>query len=205
MISKIDRYLRDVTPDRHPVLSAMEEYATEHNFPIVGPLVGRFLYQLTLATKARKILELGSGYGYSAFWFSLAGKGKAHITMTDSKSKNKRLAFSYFKEAGLQSHFDFKVGNALSVLKKLDGTFDIVFNDVDKIDYPRTIDPVARRLRKGGLFITDNLIWDGKVAEKNQDETTRAIVEFTRNLYQDSRFFTTIMPVRDGLAVALRL
>ncbi len=205
MTSKVDRYLHEIIPDRHPVLNVMEAYASENGFPIVGPLVGRLLYQLTLATKARRILELGSGYGYSAFWFSLAAKSKAHITMTDTDAKNKRRAFSYFKEAGLQSQFDFKVGNALNVLKKVDGTFDIVFNDIDKKDYPRTIDLVARRLKKGGLFVTDNLIWGGKVADKKQDEATAAIVEFTRNLYQDSRFFTTIMPVRDGVAVSLRL
>lgn len=205
MTGKIDRYLHQVTPDRHPVLSNMEAYAEEHKFPIVGPLVGRLLYQLTLATKARKILELGSGFGYSAFWFSVAGKSKAHITMTDTDARNKRLAFSYFKEAGLQSQFVFKVGNALNVLKKIDGTFDIVFNDIDKQDYPETIDLVAKRLKKGGLFITDNLLWNGRVADKKQDDTTKAIVEFTRSLYQDSRFFTTIVPVRDGVSVSLRL
>ncbi len=205
MASKIDRYLHQVIPDRHPVLGAMETYAEEHKFPIVGPLVGRLLYQLTLATKARKILELGSGFGYSAFWFSMAGKSKAHITMTDTDARNKRLAYTYFKEAGLQSQFDFKVGNALNALKKIDGTFDIVFNDIDKQDYPKTIDLVAKRVKKGGLFITDNLLWSGKVAEKKQDDVTVAIVDFTRSLYQDSRFYTTILPVRDGVAVSLRL
>ena len=205
MTSKIDKYLHDVTPESHPVLSAMEAYAREHDFPIVGPLVGRLLYQLALTTRARKILELGSGYGYSAFWFSLAAKGKGHITMTDTDARNKRRAFSYFKEAGLQSQFDFKVGNALNVLKKLDGNFDIVFNDIDKEDYPATIDLVAGRLKKGGLFITDNVLWSGRVADRKQDKTTASIVEFTRRLYQDSRFFTTIVPLRDGVSIALRL
>jgi len=205
MNDKIHRYLNQVTPDRPPVLREMEAYAAEHHFPIIGPLVGRFLYQMALATKAKQILELGSGYGYSAFWFSLAAKTKGRIVMTDTDKGNKKLAFAYFKEAGLQSQFDFRVGDALKIAKRLDGPFDIVLNDINKQDYPATVDLAAARLRKGGLFITDNVIWDGKVAERKQDKTTRAITEFTHLLYQDSRFFTTIMPIRDGISIAVRL
>lgn len=205
MPSKIEKYLHQVTPERDPVLREMESYAEENGFPIIGPLVGRFLYQMAIATKARRVLELGSGYGYSAFWFSLAMKSKGHITMTDGDKANKRRAFDYFKRAGLQSQFDFKVGDSRKIIDKLDGPFDIILNDIDKKGYPETIDLVAPKLRRGGLFITDNVVWSGRVAERKRDETTEAIVEFTRNLYQDSRFFTTIMPVRDGIAIALRM
>lgn len=205
MYQKIHKYLEKATPERPAVLREMEVYARENDFPIIGPLVGRFLYQMALYSKARKILELGSGFGYSAFWFSLALKSKGHIVMTDSEKLNKRMAFDYFKKAGLQSQFDFKVGNALNIIKRQDGPFDIILNDIDKTDYPKTIDLAATRLKKGGLFITDNIIWSGKVCDKNQDDDTQAIVEFTKTLYKDSRFFTTIMPIRDGIAVALRV
>lgn len=205
MFQKVHKYLEKSIPDRDPVLREMEDHAKEKGFPIIGPLVGRFLYQMAALTKARKILELGSGFGYSAFWFSLAVKGKGHITMTDGMASNKRMAFNYFKRAGLQSQFDFKVGDALKSVKKLEGPFDIILNDIDKIDYPQTIDVAAARLKKGGLFITDNMIWSGKVCDKKQDDTTKAIVEFTTNLYRDSRFYTTILPIRDGIAVSLRL
>jgi len=205
MFDKIHRYLHQVTPERHPVMREMEQLAEEKGFPIIGPLVGRFLYQMALATKARRVLELGSGYGYSAFWFSLAMKGKGHITMTDGDKANKRSAIDFFKRAGLQSQFDYRVGDARKIIKKLEGPFDIILNDIDKQGYPATIDLVAPKLRKGGLFITDNVIWSGKVCERKKDETTQAIVEFTKQLYHDSRFFTTIMPVRDGIAVAMRL
>jgi predicted O-methyltransferase YrrM len=202
---KIEQYLRDVSPESLPVLREMEVYARENDFPIVGPLVGRVLYQMALAIKARRILELGSGFGYSAYWFSLAAKSKGVITMIDGSKANKRKAFDYFKRAGLQSQFDFQVGDALKIAGKLSGPFDIVFNDIDKHDYPRTVDLAASRLKKGGLFITDNIIWSGRVCEKKQDATTEAIVEFTRNLYQDSRFFTTVLPIRDGVSLSLRL
>lgn len=205
MHKKIHNYLEKIIPDRPPVLREMEMYARDNNFPIIGPLVGRYLYQMVITTKARKILELGSGFGYSAFWFSLATKGKGHITMTDTDKRNKKTAFDFFKRAGLLSQFDFKVGDAIKVTKKLDGPFDIILNDIDKILYPQTIDLAADRLRRGGLFITDNLIWSGKVCEKDPDKTTRAILDFTKSLYADSRFYTTILPIRDGVSVSVRL
>lgn len=205
LYKKVHNYLEKIIPDRPPVLREMEEYARENEFPIIGPLVGRYLFQMVITTKARKILEMGSGFGYSAFWFSLATRGKGHITMIDSDKRNKKIAFDFFKKAGLLSQFDFKVGDAIKMTKKLDGPFDIVLNDIDKVLYPQTIDLVAGRLRRGGLFITDNLIWSGKVYEKEPDEVTRAIIDFTKSLYADSRFYTTVLPIRDGVSVSVRL
>ncbi|MEE8404262.1 MAG: class I SAM-dependent methyltransferase, partial [candidate division Zixibacteria bacterium] len=143
MFEDVHKHLLRVTPERPQVLREMENYAEEIDFPIVGPLVGRLLYQLTILTKARKILELGSGYGYSAFWFSMASSGRGQITMTDNNIKNKKLAMDYFKRAGLRSHFDYKVGDSLKIAKRLSGPFDIIFNDVSKKYYPATIDLVA--------------------------------------------------------------
>lgn len=205
MFDKIHEYLEAVTPERPTVLREMEEYAAECKFPIVGPLVGRLLYQLTIATKARKICELGSGIGYSAYWFSMAVRSRGSILMIDSDKRNKRLAFNYFKKAALQSQFEFRVGDALGILKKNDGPFDIIFNDINKDGYPKVIDAVAIRLKKNGLFITDNLLWSGRVLDKKPDATTKAIQEFTRTLYNDSRFFTTILPIRDGVSISVRL
>ncbi|MDZ4724113.1 MAG: O-methyltransferase [candidate division Zixibacteria bacterium] len=201
---RLDRYLTDISPERLPVMWEMEDEARRSGFPIIGPIVGRFLYQMAMLTKAKRILELGSGFGYSAYWFALAGGSMSQITMTDTDRGNKKKATDYLSRAKLTSHFDFRVGNALAVLKKLDGPFDIILNDIDKKDYPKTIDLVAEKLKKGGLFITDNVIWSGRVLEKNQDDTTRAIVQFTQELYADSRFFTTILPIRDGIAVSIR-
>jgi predicted O-methyltransferase YrrM len=207
MLQKIHKYLDRVTPERPPVLREMEDYAADKGFPIIGPLVGRFLYQMAVVTKARKILELGSGfgYGYSAYWFSLAVKSKGHLTLTDTATANKRLALDFFKRAGLQSQIEFKVGNAINIARRLNGPYDIILNDIDKHEYPLTIPLAAGLLRKGGLFITDNIIWSGRVLEKNPDKTTRAIVEFTAELYKDSRFYTSILPIRDGVSVAVRV
>ncbi len=204
MFQDIHKYLHKVTPERPEVMTRMEAYAAENGFPIIGPLVGRFLYQMAELIKAKKVLELGSGYGYSAYWFAMAMGAKGKIIMTDSSAKNKKLAAAYLAEAGLKTTFDYRLGDALRIAKSERGPFDIILNDIDKKDYPRTIDLVAERLRPGGLFITDNVIWSGKVCRRNRDATTKAIVQFTERLYADDRFFTTIMPLRDGVAVAVR-
>lgn len=205
MFEDVHNYLEKVTPLRTPILKEMEEYAKENDFPIIGPLVGRLLYQLAELTKARRILELGSGYGYSAFWFSMSAGARGHITMTDADKSNKKMAMDFFKRAGLKSQFDYMVGDSLKSIKKLSGPYDIILNDIDKQDYPKTIDLAAPRLKKGGLFITDNLIWGGDVYTRNSDASTKGIREFTDKLYKDNRFFTTIVPLRDGVAIALKL
>lgn len=201
----VHEYLHRLTPPRPAGLRDMERQARRSGFPIVGPLVGRVLYQLTLAVGARRIFEMGSGFGYSAYWFSLAAGADGHITLTDGNPENRDRALRMFAKLGLKSRFDFVVGDACETLRSARGPFDIIFNDIDKEDYPETIDIVAPRLRKGGLFITDNLLWDGRVLRADHDNTAAAVRRFTRQLYRDRRFFTTILPLRDGLALAVRL
>lgn len=204
--SDIDAYLHKMTPKREPVLAAMEKYAKQNGFPIIGPLVGRFLYQMATLAKARKILELGSGFGYSAYWFAQAIGSQGRIIMTDMDQANRDRAFKYFEQAGLDAKFTYHLGDALKIAVNLKGPYDIILNDIDKQDYPATIDIAASLLRPGGLFITDNVIWSGKVYDgKVRDAATRGIRRFTRMLYADDRFFTSIMPVRDGIAVAVRV
>ena len=203
--NEIEKYLMQVTPDRPEVLREMETYAEEHDFPIVGPLVGRFLFQAARMVEARRVLELGSGFGYSAIWFAMGMGNRGKLTLIDGSEENRDRALDYFARTGLKSKVKFKVGDAFEVLKEVDKEFDIVFNDIDKEQYPQTIDPAAFRLKKGGLFITDNLLWSGRVCEEPQDAATRGVVEFTRKLYADERFFTTILPLRDGVALAVRL
>ena len=113
MNEKIHKYLNSVIPERPPILREMEEYAAQQKFPIVGPLVGRLLYQMTIATKARKICELGSGFGYSAYWFSMAVLSRGSILMTDTDKRNKRLAFNYFKKAAAIARSNSSVSSCL--------------------------------------------------------------------------------------------
>jgi caffeoyl-CoA O-methyltransferase len=186
-------------------LDEMEEYAAENSFPIIGPLVGRFLQQLVVLTGARRVFELGSGYGYSALWMSMALPDDGRVICTDTDDDNQQRAVDYFKRAGLEFKLDFRLGEATAQFKEEPGPFDIILNDIDKEGYPDTIELVKDRLRTGGVFVTDNILWSGRVLDTTPDnESTAAIQKFTRQLYEDSDFMTTIVPLRDGIAVAIK-
>ena len=201
----VDDYLYSMLPKRDQVLAEMEDYATEHKTPIVGPAVARVLQQLALMINARTVFELGSAIGYSTIWWAQAVGEKGRVIYTDGDSKNVERARGYFNRAGVSNRITLHKGDALEFLSEQKQEFDIIFNDVDKEDYPRVLRLVAPRLRKGGLFITDNVLWSGRVAEKNPAEaTTKAILEFNRKLHDAKEFYTTILPIRDGLAVALK-
>ncbi len=201
----VDDYLYSMLPKREAVLTEMEEYAAEHDIPIVGPAVANVLQQWALAINARTVFELGSAIGYSTIWWAHAVGENGQVIYTDGDSKNAERARAYFARAGVSKRITLHTGDALEFLSEQKQEFDIIFNDIDKEDYPRVLRLVAPRLRKGGLFITDNVLWSGRVAEKNpSDGRTKAIVEFNRKLYDSKEFFTTILPIRDGLAVALK-
>jgi len=201
----VDDYLYSMLPKRDAVLAEMEEYASKHDVPIVGPAVAHVLQQLALMINAGTVFELGSAIGYSTIWWARAVGEKGRVIYTDGDPKNAERARGYFDRAGVSSRVTLHTGDALEVLSEQKQQFDIIFNDVDKEDYPRVLRLVSPCLRKGGLFITDNVLWSGRVAERNPKETrTRAILEFNRQLYNSQEFFTTILPIRDGLAVALK-
>ena len=201
----VDDYLYSMLPRRDEVLAEMEEYASEHDVPIVGPAVARVLQQLALMIRAKNIFELGSAIGYSTIWWARAAGEKGRVIYTDGDPKNAERARKYFDRAGVSDRITLHTGDALEVLSEQKQQFDIIFNDVDKEDYPRVLRLVAPRLRQGGLFITDNVLWSGRVAEKNPKEPqTKAILDFNRQLYNSPDFFTTRLPIRDGLAVALK-
>jgi caffeoyl-CoA O-methyltransferase len=201
----VDDYLYSMLPKRDPVLAEMEDYASRQRIPIVGPAVARVLQQLAMLINARTVFELGSAIGYSTIWWAQVVGDKGRVIYTDGDSKNAELARGYFTRAGVADRITLHTGDALEFLSEQNQEFDIIFNDVDKEDYPRVLRLVAPRLRKGGLFITDNVLWSGRVAEKNpQEATTKAILEFNRKLYDAAEFYTTILPIRDGLAVALK-
>lgn len=201
----VDDYLYSMLPKRDPVLAEMEEYATQHKVPIVGPAVGRVLQQLALTIQAKSIFELGSAIGYSTLWWAQAVGEKGRVIYTDGDRRNAELARGYFQRAGVLNQVTLHTGDALEFLSEQKQEFDIIFNDVDKEDYPRVLRLVVPRLRKGGLFITDNALWSGRIVAKNvQDAGTKAILEFNRKLYELPDFYTTILPIRDGLAVALK-
>ena len=203
-VSAVEDYLYFMLPPRDEVLAEIEAEAAKRKIPIVGPAVARILHQLALMIGAKTIFEMGSAVGYSTIWWARAVGEGGRVIYTDGNPKNATEARGYFQRAGVSDRITIKTGDALELLSEQKQEFDIIFNDVDKDDYPRVFRLILPRLRKGGLFVTDNVLWSGKVAQKNPDKTTKAIVEFNRLLYGSPEFFTTILPIRDGVAVAVK-
>jgi caffeoyl-CoA O-methyltransferase len=201
----VEDYLYSILPPRDPVLTEIEAEAAKRDIPIVGPAVGRLFYQLAQLSGAKTVFEMGSAMGYSTIWWARAVGEDGKVIYTDGDAKNAQQAARYFERAGVSDRITLKTGDALELLSEEKHQFDIIFNDVDKEDYPRVFRLAIPKLHKGGLFVTDNVLWSGKVAEKHPKESsTKAILEFNRLLYNSPDLFTTILPIRDGVAVALK-
>jgi len=204
-VPRVEDYLYSLLPPRDEVLAEMEEDAARRKINIVGPAVARLFYQLALISKAKTVFEMGSAIGYSTIWWARAVGENGRVIYTDGDPKNAEVARKNFARAGVADRITVRIGDALEILSEQKQEFDIVFNDVDKEDYPRVFRLAVSRVRKGGLFITDNVLWGGKVTEKNpRDASTKAILEFNRLLYGSADLFTTVLPIRDGVAVALK-
>ncbi|HUG54606.1 MAG TPA: O-methyltransferase [Vicinamibacteria bacterium] len=204
---RIEEHLRRLYDDGDPVRVEMEELARQRRFPIVGPLVGRHLEVLTRAIGARRIFELGSGYGYSALHFARAAGPGASVHCTELSEENVSLAEGFLTRAGVWDRVTYHRREATSALRGVGGTWDLIYNDIDKDGYPPVVELAYSHLRPGGLFITDNVLWSGRVLEGEDDGSpaTKGVKEFTARLFAHPGFRTTIDPTRDGVAVALRV
>ena len=207
---KIEDYLQDLLGGDHPVAEEMEAVAEERDFPIVGRAVGITLEVLARAVGARRVLEMGSGYGYSAYWFARAVGEGGEVHMTEGDAANQERAMDYLGRAGLEGRVRSHVGNALEIIDHLEGEFDVVFCDIDKGDYPTAWDKGRERVRTGGLYLCDNVLWDGRVVTGEDRETTpagwtAAIRQHNDSIAADERYRSTIVPTRDGVMVALRV
>ena len=199
---RLERYLEGLLDDPDPVQRAMEELARQRGFPIVGPLVGRLLMLLAKVTSARRILELGSGFGYSALWFARALPEDGEIILTEYDSEDSERARLYLAIAGFGAKARYLVGDALQLVDSVAGPFDIIFNDVDKEQYPAALEKALPKLRPGGLLITDNVLWQGRVVDENPPEpSTAGVLEFNRRIHADPRLEVAMVPLRDGLAI----
>jgi caffeoyl-CoA O-methyltransferase len=200
----IEKYLDSLLPARDPVVREMERYAAKNKVPIVGPACARVLYQLAKFINARRVFEMGSAIGYSTLWLAQAVGPKGIVFYTDSDPANGRRAEGYLSRAGVRERVKILVGDALEQLELTRGEFDLIFNDVDKVQYPKVLRLAPPRLRPGGIFVTDNVLWSGRVSGPHAatDPATVAIQKFNRQLFRSKDLFTTVIPLRDGLAVA---
>ena len=200
----IDLYLHELASPADPVLREMELLGAERSFPIVGPQVGRLLQLLASSISARRVIELGSGFGYSAYWFARAVGPEGEVILTEQSAERAAEAEEFLERGGFGDRMHVEVGDALEIIDRVGGDFDIVFNDVDKERYPQVLDKAAAALRPGGLLISDNMLWFGTVLEKNPAEASaRGVKELTRLLYESADFQTVLIPLRDGVTVSI--
>jgi caffeoyl-CoA O-methyltransferase len=200
----LDQYLLNVLPERGVMLSRMEEYGLKKGFPFVGPLAGNLLEMLALSIRAKRILDLGSGFGFSAMHFALATPDDAEIICVDDDEENRAAALKFFEEAGVLHKIIFRDGDAIDLLKNVDGEFDLIYCDIYKEQYPEAFKYGWPRVRVGGYFVADNLLWHGRVMTEDNQSSTQAIRELTRLIYSTPNAKSVIVPFRDGLSVSLK-
>jgi len=203
--TKIEEYLDDLLPKRDSLLNEMEKLARRRDIPIIGPACGRLLYLLAKISGAKRVFEMGSAIGYSTIWFARAVGPQGHVFYTDGDGSNARRAREYFERAGVERRVTVLVGDAMKSLEKTPGKFDIILIDVNKPQYIHALNVALPRLKRGGLLITDNTLWYGRVVTKAADESTRTIREFNRRTYAKPTLYPVIVPLRDGVSVAQKL
>jgi caffeoyl-CoA O-methyltransferase len=197
----VEKYLYGLLPARDAVLQEMERLARKKDIPIVGPAVGRLLALLVKISGAKRIFEMGSAIGYSTIWLARAAGRGAEVFYTDGNPANAEKARAYFQRAGVARRIRVRVGDSLKLLQRAPGKFDLIFIDVDKHQYPAALRKALPRLRKGGLLVTDNTLWSGRVTQRAKDAATRGIQEFNRRTYHSKSLFPVLIPLRDGVTV----
>jgi caffeoyl-CoA O-methyltransferase len=203
----VQEFLKELVPEREPEMQLMEEYAEEHNFPIIGPAAGYNCYQIARMIRARSVFEMGSGYGYSTAWFAKAvdenGGGVVHHTVWDEKLS--KMAAGHLSRLGFDGLVEYHVAEAVETLQNMPGPFDLIFNDIDKQAYPASLPFIKEKLRQGGVLIVDNVFWNGRVFdESDKSASTEGVREFTRLITGDPDFIVSLLPVRDGLILAYK-
>jgi caffeoyl-CoA O-methyltransferase len=203
----VDKYIYDLLPERDAVVSEIEEHAADNDVPIIGPAVARLLTLLVQVSGATHIFEMGSAIGYSTLWLARAAGPKAKVFYTDGNPENARRAQDYFRRAGVAKRIKVQVGNALELVKTTPGKFDFIFNDVDKHQYPDALRAALPKLKRGGLFVTDNTLWSGKAARpvESGDKYTPGVQEFNRLVYSSKELYPVLIPLRDGVTVCRKL
>ena len=202
---EVERYIYDMLPARDEVIAEMEEQARQRSIPIIGPAVARVLHQYARLIGARRVFEMGSAIGYSTIWLARAVGIRGKVYYTDGSQENAEEARGYFERAGVADRIEILTGDSIELIETVEGEFDLIFNDVDKHQYPDAFRKAVPRVRRGGLFITDNVLWSGRVARGDTDKYTEGVREFNRLIYSSGELYPTILPIRDGIAVCLKV
>jgi predicted O-methyltransferase YrrM len=206
----VEAYLDGLLRPRDDVLTFLERDAEKNGVPIVGPLVGNLLAMIATSCSAKNILEIGTATGYSGIWLgSIAKQNGGKLTTIEFDPQRAKIASKSFHDAGLDGSIEIVSGDARKEVPKISkgsaGKFDLTFLDVgDKSLYVDLLEDCINVLRVGGFLVADNALWLGKVPTSTRDRETVTIREFNRKIYDDNRLLPTLLPLRDGVIVALK-
>jgi predicted O-methyltransferase YrrM len=210
---KLQEFLGTLVPPRPDEMLKMERQAQETKFPIIGPAAGHMCYEIARLVRATNVFEMGSGYGYSTAWFARAvgenlrnddaSGGKVHHVVWDEKLSKE--AVRHLTAMGLNDLVEYHVGEAVETLRQVPGPFDLIFNDINKEGYPDSLPVIKEKLRAGGVLLTDNILWSGRVFDPDDESaSTRGVRRFTELISKDPDWIVSVLPVRDGVMMAMK-
>jgi len=217
MIDKdIEKYMDDHSSEENALLHKLfRETQLKTYYPrmISGKQQGIFLRMISQMIKPDLILEIGTFTAYSAIQFAKGLSDKGKIITIDINEELETIVRKYIDEADLNDKIDFRIGNALDIIPKIDDEFDLVFIDADKEQYIDYYEAIIGKTRRGGFILADNVLWSGKVLNPNKknskskkaDKETKAIVAFNTHIKNDSRVEKVMIPLRDGVTIMRKL
>lgn len=206
---KLDEYLINHSEKEPEILSDLNR---ETNLKVLQPRMisgtyqGRLLSMISKIINPKKILEIGTFTGYSTLCLAEGLDKNGQIHTVDINEELYDLQRKYFKKSSFNNNITQHLGIALEIIPKLDYDFDLIFLDADKINYPKYLDVLIVRLKKGGVLLSDNVLWDGKVLNEisQKDKSTKAIVEYNKMLKNRTDMDSVILPIRDGITISIK-
>jgi predicted O-methyltransferase YrrM len=206
----VERYLSGLNSVADSILREIAEEGAQQDLPLVDAEVGALLRVLAVAIGASRVLEIGTAIGYSGIWLAGALPAGGMLLTMEMNLERARIARANFSRAGLADRANVMVGDAHTMLAKVSGPFDLIFQDGDKGLYVPMLDRLVDLLRPRGLLVTDNVLWDGEVVPgfvpepKREAPETRAIAEYNERLNAHPRLMTATVPLRDGVAISVK-
>ncbi|MDC0869991.1 O-methyltransferase [Flavobacteriaceae bacterium] len=204
---KIDEYVVDNSQKEPQILQELTKETWQRVLNprmLSGAFQGRILSMISKIINPKDILEIGTYTGYSAICIAEGISNEATIDTIDKNEELEDIQNRYFKKSGFRDQIKQHIGNALEIIPTLDKKFDLVFIDADKSNYCNYFNLVIGKMKKGGIILSDNVLWSGKVVEKldKKDIDTKALLEYNRLLNSDPRVETVLLPIRDGLSIS---
>lgn len=210
------RYLRATGPDHDEIQAEMAAYAAEEGFPIIGPDAGGVLRFLACTTQASRVFEFGSGFGYSAYWFLEGMPADGEIILTEIDADELAMAEEFLDRGGFAERATFEHGDAMEVIDRYDGAFELVLIDHEKHRYADGFEAIREQLPVGSAVVADNML-RGPIDYEEilayfesgeslpDDPDTQGIAEYIETVRADDAFQTTLLPVGSGIAVTTRI